>query len=418
MGVPQKHNAAAWSDYRALLDRIERFENQAARTCGVSYAGPYLAAFPREEVAENGFPEDEIRAAWMCADLYMASDVPRRLTDLLADPTLAPPRLSRDGAPDFSTLLDPAVQDTRMLVDFEHARLYRALRDGDDAVALECVSNVHKLARLIEACPIFLTASIARRQSEPMTDVLTTALHRGLVSLSLAEELIAELQRAALDESARLARAFEGEEIKFSRSMELLYAGEMADEFYDDMPPRMMWASRADVVRINQQFVDDTMRYFNEGRHTNEPTFWRDYAGDPQTAIGRAKAAPLLMYMSNGVDIVRDVFVAQTIRAMLLVGLAVVVHEDRHGTPPASLDDLVTSGILDEVPRDPFACDGRLVYERNADAPLGYRLYSFGPDRTDNGGRFEEYPTRPSSFDYTPHMHDHQWTPFEPATTP
>ena len=64
--------------------------------------------------------------------------------------------------------------------------------------------------------------------------------------------------------------------------------------------------------------------------------------------------------------------------------LAIEIYRGREGRPPASLADLCP-GILRELPADPFT-RGPLIYSREAESPLGYRLYSAGFDQTDNGG--------------------------------
>ena len=65
-----------------------------------------------------------------------------------------------------------------------------------------------------------------------------------------------------------------------------------------------------------------------------------------------------------------------------LAVIAVLRHEKEMGTLPDSLERLVESGYLREIPMDPFT-DGPLVYKRLND---GFTLYSVGLNFTDNGG--------------------------------
>ena len=69
--------------------------------------------------------------------------------------------------------------------------------------------------------------------------------------------------------------------------------------------------------------------------------------------------------------------------------LAIRAHEGETGTPPSSLEALVP-GVLDALPEDPFAPDGRFRY-RVLDEPdeigLGFELYSVGSDMKDDGGQ-------------------------------
>ena len=65
--------------------------------------------------------------------------------------------------------------------------------------------------------------------------------------------------------------------------------------------------------------------------------------------------------------------------------LAIEVYRAEHGNRPDTLDAL-TPGVLPDTPRDPHATDGRYVYRQDASSPLGYVLYSVGPDGIDDGG--------------------------------
>ena len=68
---------------------------------------------------------------------------------------------------------------------------------------------------------------------------------------------------------------------------------------------------------------------------------------------------------------------------MTLTVLAIERFRLRHNNqPPQALSELVPA-FLPEVPSDPF--DGQpLRYQRNTE---GYRIYSIGRDRVDQGGK-------------------------------
>jgi hypothetical protein len=70
-------------------------------------------------------------------------------------------------------------------------------------------------------------------------------------------------------------------------------------------------------------------------------------------------------------------------RGATLAILAIELYRLEKGSLPASLDELVKSGYLTELPMDPWS-DGLLVYRRIDD---GYTLYGVGEDFTDNGGK-------------------------------
>lgn len=67
------------------------------------------------------------------------------------------------------------------------------------------------------------------------------------------------------------------------------------------------------------------------------------------------------------------------------LALAVEVYRHRHGRLPERLDDLVP-GVLEGLPRDPWAEDGRYRYRLTDASHLGYVLYGVGLNGEDNGG--------------------------------
>ncbi len=67
------------------------------------------------------------------------------------------------------------------------------------------------------------------------------------------------------------------------------------------------------------------------------------------------------------------------------LALAVEVYRHRHGRLPERLDDLVP-GVLEGLPRDPWAEDGRYRYRVTDASHLGYVLYGVGLNGEDNGG--------------------------------
>ena len=73
--------------------------------------------------------------------------------------------------------------------------------------------------------------------------------------------------------------------------------------------------------------------------------------------------------------------------------LALEIYRDEQGGYPESLDALAP-GILDAIPEDPFAADGRFVYRRidrsSDEHGRGYLLYSVGADGVDDGGVIDE----------------------------
>lgn len=67
------------------------------------------------------------------------------------------------------------------------------------------------------------------------------------------------------------------------------------------------------------------------------------------------------------------------------LALAIEVYRHRHSRLPERLDDLVP-GVLERLPRDPWAEDGRYRYRVTDASHLGYVLYGVGLNGEDNGG--------------------------------
>jgi hypothetical protein len=73
-----------------------------------------------------------------------------------------------------------------------------------------------------------------------------------------------------------------------------------------------------------------------------------------------------------------------------IAALAAERYRLKHDEWPRALDDLVKDGLFKDTPKDPY--DGKsLRLQRTA---TGVIVYSVGPDKVDNGGKFDrEDPT-------------------------
>lgn len=93
---------------------------------------------------------------------------------------------------------------------------------------------------------------------------------------------------------------------------------------------------------------------------------------------------PVNQMMNPVVDAVRFQGArSRILNDLLLLGLALRAYHDERGRYPDRLAELTTK-YLQALPRDPFAGNTGYRYRRT---PTGYRLYSLGPDRTDDGGK-------------------------------
>jgi hypothetical protein len=71
--------------------------------------------------------------------------------------------------------------------------------------------------------------------------------------------------------------------------------------------------------------------------------------------------------------------------ALETVGMALERHRQDHGDYPGTLASLVPN-YLKQLPPDPFQPSTTLGYASPPGNPSGRILYSFGPDRLDQGG--------------------------------
>jgi len=74
----------------------------------------------------------------------------------------------------------------------------------------------------------------------------------------------------------------------------------------------------------------------------------------------------------------------KTHRVGLLTLLAIMRYQKDQGRYPENLNELVSTGYLNNLPRDPFSSGGPLVYKKTDDSFL---LYSLGSNFEDDGGQ-------------------------------
>ncbi len=86
--------------------------------------------------------------------------------------------------------------------------------------------------------------------------------------------------------------------------------------------------------------------------------------------------------------------------ALLRTALALRIYKKRNGKHPADLTELVAAKLLPAVPEDPFDMTGApLHYLPSPDGT--HRLYSIGPDDTDDGGKSIEVKNAKGKMDRT-----------------
>ncbi|HEV3345267.1 MAG TPA: hypothetical protein VG125_33120 [Pirellulales bacterium] len=111
---------------------------------------------------------------------------------------------------------------------------------------------------------------------------------------------------------------------------------------------------------------------------------------DDRSAWGPMRHFLLKTHLQLKCDLFRAAVRAEAWSRCADATLAVEQFRREAGRLPTSLDELVPR-LLDAIPTDPF--DGERL--RYAIMPSGYRLYSVGPDRIDQGGTSDDSSTPP-----------------------
>jgi hypothetical protein len=131
-----------------------------------------------------------------------------------------------------------------------------------------------------------------------------------------------------------------------------------------------------------QKMVDD---YFAAAERLGARTPWqRRVEGNVDEKLLATSGTMVMQLLGPAwVKVAETSWRAKAQRGAGLAILAIERYRLEKGGLPESLDELVKSGYLKELPMDPWS-DGPLVYRRTAD---GYTLYSVGEDFTDDGGK-------------------------------
>jgi len=151
------------------------------------------------------------------------------------------------------------------------------------------------------------------------------------------------------------------------------------------------------VTHQFRQFLSDMNEAVELARRPLPEAFQAATAQRPEVPLGGPMPMPskwvMWLQMKTGVPIWHDPRglvasgaverVARTVAGNRVAVVAIAVERYRlaHGTLPSSLDALRPE-FLNELPVDPFTA-GPLHYRVSPD---GYRIYSAGPDRQDDGG--------------------------------
>jgi hypothetical protein len=218
------------------------------------------------------------------------------------------------------------------------------------------------------------------------------------VGVALLERLLAQGEPPA-DGLAKVQRWLEaeepaplmlimvrGERAMYERTVEHLYGGMPAYErLYLSLNPAISPTKARSVG----------LRYFNE--YVEAAKLPEDQRPGRRPVLpDDPKTVPILIgLLSSSVDKIAEACVRS--HAQVRCAIAAVAAErfrrDK-GRWPASLDELVSAGLLKTVPRDPYDFRPLRLKRR----PDGLVIYTIGPDKTDNGGVFDrQKPLEPGT---------------------
>jgi hypothetical protein len=155
--------------------------------------------------------------------------------------------------------------------------------------------------------------------------------------------------------------------------------------------------SYLDAVRICLAYPrrEETTRLFNSyfavARAISRQTPWQMYSQGTsyEEVVERILAGNF--YLHDGfVALPRCIEIAWRHRASaqgLVAVLAILTYKAQEGHLPDSLEELTASGLLSEIPMDPYS-NGPLVYRPTKD---DFTLYTIGEDYVDDGGMHYEW---------------------------
>jgi hypothetical protein len=114
------------------------------------------------------------------------------------------------------------------------------------------------------------------------------------------------------------------------------------------------------------------------------PATIRSMGIDIEQQVNKAVEGNLLLSMLTPAleKVIQIAFRSRASSEATLAVLAILQYHAENQTLPDSLDNLVQSGLMKEVPVDPYSNDP-LVYKK---MDSGFTLYSLGPDFKDDGG--------------------------------
>ncbi len=278
------------------------------------------------------------------------------------------------------------LSELRSIAHFERGRMLIAIPRGDAAVAADAFDAQLALAATARG-DLTIGWLVSESIATPAVEALRRAAAAGRLSPACCRACIDILERRR-PEHADFDLLVEAMRLETHASMHRVrtdprYVGLMS--FGSDHDDEALLASIDDVERTARE-IDALHAAFGVfiSRDRHDRSIDELFAALPADALLLREQPSVLLQLAKTRD------AAQCVVAGLRILLAIEIYRHAHGAAPVSLDDLVPE-VLAELPRDPFAPDGRFRYRRLAEhheLPIrgGYQLYSVGMDGRDDGG--------------------------------
>jgi hypothetical protein len=410
-------------DYFISLEKYVENQRQATRTTGVNLSEKEIQA--AKNLTEWGrwrtWKQDEcsILARWLevnakpLAMLVEASKQAHWYEPIIANgPIIQAPK--------------PAAQGSHQIIIALLVRATNRIAQRGEQAAWDDLLAVHRLARLMGQGPLLIDALIAFDTDQQACRVEQLLLANG--KLSRAEWDRRRLDLEKLPPIPRMRDKIEPGERFCLLDIVGLVARNGFEEFrglFGPGPPatineKRMFLLLAAIVdfnvmmRVGNSWYDRLADALREPTHTKRAEALRKVAGEIDKLKASYKhtlARNVLFHPQNAVsELIGDMFVIALLPPttvlenpgardamrlkLTIIGFALAAYHADHASYPAELAELVPTYIA-AIPTDVFD-NGKLHYQLKGG---GYRLYSFGPNGVDDGGREIEGARRGESWD-------------------
>lgn len=369
--TPDPEREARWRAFLEIREEIVTLErdsssDESARPfySDEMHQAVWPSLTPGEDFAENRAYETKLHQALSAfLDRYIASDLPARLTELLAQGPLHPTYTLTDDP--LSSQRAKAEFHTPKVIALEQERAQAIIAGWTEGDLASCLRNIRVL--LAGTSPGFTVNSGQRSMCAPMRLAIGEAARRGAISEEHALALI-EHYEVVGEYRPPFDRVMTNEAIGMIENSRTYERIELDPRFNRDRAARDFVRHSMLIVELSQ--AEDRAAYeaiINDIDSRVEQGDW------------------LFSRTSTGIRVpMATHFDIHTQTALAHLGIRVFALRD--GRLPANLSEVIDAGILTRPPH----ADGRphepLGYRTDPNDPAGYVLYAFGHDGEDNNG--------------------------------